>query len=104
MPKDMRSFLNQVEVEAPGELIRMDKEIDPTRFEATAIMEKVFQRRRSPVLIFERPKNLKGQVAFARVVLNLLGSHRRAEIMFEMDGVPRMELIREYARREANTV
>lgn len=104
MSKDIRSFLEQVEKLASGEVIRIKEVIDPTRFEATAIMEKVFQRRRSPALIFERPKNLKGEIASARVLLNLLGSHRRAEIMFNLEDVPRMELVREYMERENNPI
>lgn len=58
MVEDLRSFLKQVEASTPEDLRRISKEIDP-RFEIAALVAKLEQQRRTPVLVFEKVKGSK---------------------------------------------
>ena len=53
---DLRSFIEKVRQEFPEDVLTISKEVDP-RFEITALVVKLEQERRFPILIFE---NVKG--------------------------------------------
>lgn len=76
MNKDMHVFLEHLERDKPGEVIRVRKEVSP-EFEIPAILQKVEARRRNPVLIFEKVRNLHGNLSPLPVVINLFGSRER---------------------------
>lgn len=76
MNKDMHSFLQYLEKEKPGSVIRIKKEVSP-EFEIPAILQKIESKKRQPVLIFEKVRNLKGRLSELPVVINLFGSRER---------------------------
>lgn len=76
MSKDMHMFLEHLERDQPGQVIRIRKEVSP-EFEIPAILQQVEFRRRSPVLIFEKVRNLHGTVSCMPVIINLFGSRER---------------------------
>ena len=71
MAKDLRQFLNELEAEAPDQVIRVKKEVDP-HFEVTGVLAKLEQERKFPVVIFE---NVKGSQL--PVVTNVHADARR---------------------------
>ncbi len=104
MPKDLRGFLDQIEREEPQEVVRVTREIDPTRFEATAILMKLMRERLFPAVLFERPKSIRGDISYARLLMNLFASHRKTEAALDQKGISRLELIKEYVRREGSRI
>ncbi|MEE8449416.1 MAG: UbiD family decarboxylase [Thermodesulfobacteriota bacterium] len=100
MAKDLRTFLAQLSRDYPNELVTVDNEVDPGRFEATAILTELYERHKYPAVLFTRVKNLKGEVSSAQLALGLFSSHAKAEATLDMKGVSRLELIEEYVRRE----
>jgi 2,5-furandicarboxylate decarboxylase 1 len=52
---DLRTFLDQVRESRASDLLEVDREVDP-RYETAAILTKLEQRRRSPILVFRRVK------------------------------------------------
>jgi 2,5-furandicarboxylate decarboxylase 1 len=68
---DLREFLGRVKQERPTDLLEIEREVDP-RFETTAILMKLEERQRSPVLWFKRIK----ATSFP-VVSNVCGSMGR---------------------------
>jgi UbiD family decarboxylase len=68
---DLRGFLERVRKERPTDLLEIDREVDP-RFETTAILMKLEERQRSPVLLFRRVKGTR-----IPVVTNVCGSMGR---------------------------
>ncbi|HTG34994.1 MAG TPA: UbiD family decarboxylase [Thermoanaerobaculia bacterium] len=85
---DLRSFLERVRQERPTDLLELEREVDP-RFETTAILTKLEERQRSPVLVF---KNVKG-TKFP-LVTNVCGSMGR--LAFAL-GCPLKEVSVRYA-------
>lgn len=76
MNKDLITFLENLEKDAPSDIIRIKKEVDP-EFEIPAILQQIEMRKREPVVIFERVRNLKGEVSKFPVIINLFGSRKR---------------------------
>ncbi len=102
MPKSLRTFLEDVRREAPGELVYVDKVVNPADYDVTAIIKQLGTLKKFPILVFDRPLNLHGQVSKAKLVMNCETSQRKIQIAL---GVPkemdRAELARECLRRES---
>src|SRR3972149_2922870 len=71
MYQDLRSFIEKVRQESPEEVLTISKEVDP-RFDITALVVKLEQERRFPIMVFERVKGSKFPV-----VTNVHASRRR---------------------------
>ena len=70
MPKDLRSFIAELEKRSPGNIVRISKELSP-RYEISAVLTHLERRKRFPVLFFE---NVTGSQA--AVVINAQASRR----------------------------
>lgn len=76
MAKDLRVFLEQYEREFPKDIIHVEKEV-AARWEATALVAKLEQQRRFPIVIFHKVRNAKGEISPFPLVMNLFASRDR---------------------------
>jgi 4-hydroxy-3-polyprenylbenzoate decarboxylase len=76
MNKDMHVFVEHLERDKPGEVIRVKKEVSP-EFEIPAILQQIESSGRSPVVLFEKVRNLNGKISSLPVIINLFGSRER---------------------------
>jgi UbiD family decarboxylase len=101
MAKDLQDFLETVERETPERLLRIPGLIDPNVFEVTAFLEHLERRGREQVALFEQVKDLKGDPTDIRLAYNLFVTRALcARALGLPDEADRMELTREFARRE----
>lgn len=75
MPKDLRTYLADLERELPAELVRVEREIDP-EFEVTAVLQHLENAGRFPAVLFENVRDLKGAPGH-RALLNVVASRKR---------------------------
>jgi 2,5-furandicarboxylate decarboxylase 1 len=68
---DLRSFIEKVRHEFPDEILTINREVDP-RFEITALVAKLEQEKRFPILAFEKVRGTKFPV-----VTNVHAGRRR---------------------------
>lgn len=103
MPKDLRSFIEDLRRESPNEVVEIDKVVDPAHYDVTAIIKHLDALKKFPLLIFNRPLNLKGEVSPVRLCMNAEISQNKIQIAM---GVPRTmtreQMGEECLRREAN--
>lgn len=86
---DLRQFLDEVRASRPSDLVEVDREVDPA-FETAAIVTKLEQKRRSPILYFRRVggsalplvTNVGGSMG--RLAMALRCSLREVSARFEM--------------------
>jgi UbiD family decarboxylase len=101
MKKALGAFLQQLEGRLPDDFLRVEREIAPDKFEVTALLQHLENQRRFPVLLFTRPRNLKGEVSSFPLLSNVFATRSRCALALGMDpqdvGLP---LSLEYARRE----
>jgi 2,5-furandicarboxylate decarboxylase 1 len=76
MNPSMRTYIEHLERDMPSHVIRVKKEVSP-EFEIPAILQQVESRKKQPVMIFEKVRNLKGSISKLPVVINLFGSRER---------------------------
>ena len=72
----MRSYIEHLERDMPSHVVRIKKEVSP-EFEIPAILQEIEARKKQPVLIFEKVRNLNGKISELPLVINLFGSRER---------------------------
>src|SRR3989338_842379 len=95
MPKDLRSFIKQLESQGPEEWIRIKKKVSP-KYEATAILFKLEGQAKYPAVYFE---NLDGFTIPA--ITNVHATRKRLALALEVE---EGELVEEYKKRENNRI
>lgn len=79
MPKDLRTFIEQVEQRHPQQFLRTSKEVDPN-LELTGVLRKFQDQGQYPMVLFE---NVKG--CEVPVLGNALGHRDRLALLFDTD-------------------
>jgi len=95
MPKDLRTFLDQVARTMPDEVRLVSREIDP-RFGATAVAARLEQQDRFPTLVFRRVRGSR-----LPVVLNLTATYQR--LALSLDSTVE-DMVRTYGERQAKPI
>src|SRR5919202_1338936 len=96
MPKDLRTYMDELLEKRPKDVIVVDREVDP-RYEASAIVEKFERENKFPLLFF---KNVKGSKI--PLVINLGATYERLALALGSPTVPQM--VKDLAQREHNPV
>ncbi len=76
MAKDLESFLLTYEKEYPDEVVHVEKKID-SRWEATALVEKLEKLKKFPIVILHRVRTAEGKYSELPLVMNLFASRQR---------------------------
>ena len=92
MPKDLRSFIAELEAKSPEEIARVNKPLSP-RYEISALLTHLEKIKRFPLLFFEKVKG-----SDAPVVINAQASRRLMAIA--LDGKPE-DLARKFGERRS---
>ena len=80
MPKDLRSFLDDVCRLDPKQLVTVREELS-CKFEVIARSDLFERKKRFPILLYENVRNLRGESG-NRVLVNLYGDRRRYPLAF----------------------
>ncbi|MDP6560599.1 MAG: UbiD family decarboxylase, partial [Candidatus Binatia bacterium] len=101
MAKNLQDFLQRLEIQLPHDFLQVGRTASPADFEVTALLQHLEDDRKFPALLFEKPRNLKGELSPFPLLSNLFASRRRCALALGMDpGDERLPLSLEYARRE----
>jgi 2,5-furandicarboxylate decarboxylase 1 len=98
MAMDLRGFLDEVEADAPDQIVRVSREVDP-RFEVTGILAKLEKEGKFPIVIFEKVKG-----SDRPVVTNVHADARRLFRAIGLKNGTIADFIREYGSREERLV
>src|SRR2546430_17060559 len=100
MARELREFLDLLEERYPEHLVRVHKEVDPPNFDVTAILQHLENRDRYPLVLFDRPRNLKGEGARFPLVSNVYATRERCDIALGLEpSHARLRLTPENGRR-----
>ena len=103
MPKDLRTFISDLAEQMPADLVQVEEEIDPSKFEASALLQNLENAGKFPCVLWQRPRNLNGRYEGVQLISNVFATRERMALAL---GLPpekwRMDLSLEYSRRENN--
>ena len=105
MAKDLRVFLDKIKKEHPDQYAAVEKPVDPADFDVTAILEHLTQKKKDPLVVFEKPKNIRGEVTDLRLVSNIFATRERCAYILDwpMDKCHH-DLTMEYARLDRGRI
>jgi UbiD family decarboxylase len=92
MPKDLRSFIAQLDATSPEDVARVTRPVSP-RYEMSAILTHLERRKRFPLLFFQNSKDSQ-----APVVINAQASRRLMSIALECKPE---DLVRAFSQRQS---
>jgi len=84
MYKDLRYWLKKIEQEVPEELVRVSKEVYPAAFEATAILHQMECQGRFEAVLFERVRDLRGNLSPFKILMNTFGTLRKIGLALDI--------------------
>jgi len=84
MPKSLRTFMEDVKNKLPGEFITITEEVNPADFEVTAIIKKLDELKKFPVILFENVLNLHGKRSEVRVLMNEAISQNKVQVSLDL--------------------
>ncbi len=101
MSKDLQSYLNSLEKKFPQHLLKIEKEVDPLSFEASAIIKHLINEKRNPIVLFERTKAVNRNTSLFAVVDNVFATRELCALALDMPPEKSgMALSLEFSRRE----
>ena len=105
MVLSLRSFIDGLEREHPDLIVHVEKPLDPARFEATALLRHLELEGRYPLVVFDRPLNLHGEISRFPLVTNVYAERERCALAMGLDrNSARLPLSLEYGERESRRV
>jgi 2,5-furandicarboxylate decarboxylase 1 len=102
--KDLRSWLRKLEQEFQGELIRVSREINPSAFEATAILQQMESQGRFEAVLFERAKNMRGNGSPFKILMNTFGTLHKIGAALDLLTGKRIEIIERMLDRQSRSI
>ncbi len=105
MAKDLHGFIKQLERDAANDLVRVTKPVDPANFDVTAILEHLNRRGRRPAVLFEDPRNLRGESAGIPVYINGFATRERCAVALDFPpDQAKLPLSLEFSRLEQQPI
>jgi UbiD family decarboxylase len=98
-------YLTDLEGMHPESVVHVTQPVDPARFEVTAVLQQLENLGRFPLVVFEQPLNLHGEVSAFPLATNIYATRERCAVALGLRAEQAyQELSLEYARREARRV
>ncbi len=105
MPKDLRTFLDDIRRTYPSEVVTVSKSVNPSNYDVTAIVKQLGALKKFPVLIFEQPLNAHGLASDMKLVMCAENSQKKVQVALGVSrDMDRAEMARECLRREAGRI
>ena len=80
MPKSLRTFLDDMRREYPSEVVTIAKTVNPLNYDVTAIVKQLGALKKFPILIFDRPLNVHGELNDMKLVMSAENSQKKVQV------------------------
>ncbi|MFB3738608.1 MAG: UbiD family decarboxylase domain-containing protein [Candidatus Velamenicoccus archaeovorus] len=105
MAKDLHEFIKRLESEAPDDLVKVRRRVNPADFDVTAVLEHLNRRGRRPAALFEDPLDLRGQPSSMPVFINTFATRERCAMALDFPREQaKLPLSLEFSRLEQQPV
>jgi len=105
MPKNLRTFLEDMRREYASEVVAVSKIVNPLNYDVTAIVKQLGALKKFPILIFDQPLNVHGKLNDMRLVISAENTQKKVQVALAVPrDMDRAEMARECLRREAKRI
>jgi 2,5-furandicarboxylate decarboxylase 1 len=96
MPKDLRSWLKDLKNRIPGEPLTVSREVQPTRFEVSAILHKLEERGKLEAVLFKKVASVKGAPTKFQLLSHAFTTHSKLAVSWDQEISQRAALFENY--------
>ncbi|HKA11127.1 MAG TPA: UbiD family decarboxylase, partial [Candidatus Dormibacteraeota bacterium] len=97
----VRAYLDRLETAYPSWIVHVREPVDPASFGVTAVLQKLEDRNRYPLVVFDRPLDLNGEVSSFPLATNVFATRERCALALGLGPEQAYKALGlEYARRE----
>lgn len=104
MAKDLRFWLERIEKNFPEEILKVSKQVNPSAFEATAILHQMESQGRFEAVLFEKALNMNGSLSPFRILMNTFGTLRKIGVSLDIPDGKRKEIIERMLERQTKSI
>ncbi len=103
--RSLETYVADLERDHPEAIVHVTQPVNPAKFEVTAVLQRLEEVSRFPLVVFDRPRDLRGSFADFQLVTNLYATRERCALALGLrTDQAYQELALEYARREARRI
>jgi UbiD family decarboxylase len=84
-PKDLRSFLADYGAAFPQDYLTIDKPVEPAKYDAVAILEHLDRRGERPMVLFQQPSSVDGELSKLPLLMNVFATRARCAFALGLD-------------------
>jgi UbiD family decarboxylase len=105
MEKDLNTFLQMIKSDFPHYLLEIEREVDPSSFEISAVLKKLSMQKAYPIVLFNRTRNLLGKSSLYPLIYNCFATRELCALALGLNpldsGLP---LSLEFSKREMKSI
>jgi 2,5-furandicarboxylate decarboxylase 1 len=98
MPKDLRSWLNDLENRIPGEPLKISKAVSPSSFEVSAILQQLEDRGNLKAVLFEKTTSIKGEATNFKMLCHAFMTRDKIAVSLNYGESQRAALFEHYLK------
>lgn len=83
--KSLRTFLAEYGEAFPQDYLTIEKPIEPAKFDATAILEHLDKRGERPMVLFQQPSSMTGELSKVPLLMNVFATRARCAFALGLD-------------------
>lgn len=100
---NLNTWLALLAQEAPDELKRVTRVVNPAKFESAAIVDALEREGKFPAVLFESVTDVKGRATKCRILSNTFGTFRKIGLALGVNSGERMELLELMLEKSSHT-
>ena len=98
MPKDLRSWLKDLEDRLHGEPLKVSKEVNPSNFEVSAILQQLEERGNFKAVLFEKTTSVKGEPTNFQLLCHAFMTRDKLAVSLNFEKSQRAALFEHYLK------
>lgn len=100
----LRDWIRLLEERSPGEIVRIRKQVDPSRFESSCVVDGLEREGRFPAVLFESVTDVKGRSTPCKILNNTFGTFRKIGLALDLDTSERMPILDSILKRSTRAM
>ena len=104
MSQSLRDWIKLLEQRAPGEIVRVKRQVNPSKFESACVVDALERQGRFPAILFDAVTDLKGRPTSCKILNNTFGTFRKIGLALDLDTADRMPILEEILKRSTRLI
>ena len=104
MAQSLGDWIGVLEDRAPGEIVRVRRQVQPAQFESSCVVDGLERQGRFPAVLFESVTDLRGRPTACKILNNTFGNFRKIALALGLDTTDRVPIMDEILKRSTRVM